>query len=69
MLMLFLTRKPGERVVIGPVVVEVLEVAGNRVRLGIKVPAGTPVRRGEVPIPSSVSLPAEPALTAARPVP
>jgi carbon storage regulator CsrA len=47
--MVLLTRKPGERVVIGGVVVEVLEVLGQRVRLGVLAPAGTSVRRGEAP--------------------
>jgi len=45
--MLSLTRKAGERVVIGGIVVEVLEVVGERVRLGVQAPAETPVRRGE----------------------
>ena len=49
--MLSLTRKAGERIMIGAaVVVEVLEVIGNRVRLGVQVPSGTPVLRGEVDI-------------------
>jgi carbon storage regulator CsrA len=45
--MVLLTRKPGERVVIGGVVVEVLEVVGDRVRLGVHAPSAMPVRRGE----------------------
>ena len=47
--MVLLTRKLGERVVIGGVVVEVLEVVGGRVRLGVQAPSRTPVRRGEAP--------------------
>jgi carbon storage regulator CsrA len=48
--MLSLTRKAGERVAIGhDVIVKVLEVVAGRVRLGIEVPPGTLIRRGEAP--------------------
>jgi carbon storage regulator len=47
--MLVLTRKPGERIHIGSVVtITVVEVRGNRVRLGIQAPEKVPVHRAEL---------------------
>jgi carbon storage regulator len=47
--MLVLTRKPGERIVISEeITVMVLEVQGNRIRLGIEAPKEIPIRRGEL---------------------
>jgi carbon storage regulator len=47
--MLVLSRKPGERVVVGnSVMVTVLEVRGDRVKLGIDAPRQVPVYRDEV---------------------
>ena len=47
--MLVLTRKFGESIVIGDsVTVTVIEVKGERVRLGISAPAEVPVHREEV---------------------
>jgi carbon storage regulator len=47
--MLVLTRKFGESIVIGDsVTVTVMEVKGERVRLGISAPAEVPVHREEV---------------------
>lgn len=47
--MLVLSRKQGERVVIGPdVVITVLEARDGRVRLGFTAPQGTPIHREEV---------------------
>jgi carbon storage regulator len=47
--MLVLTRKAGERIVIDDnIIVEVLEVQGNRVRLGIQAPQGVPILRQEL---------------------
>jgi carbon storage regulator len=47
--MLVLTRKAGERIVIDDsIVVEVLEVQGNRVRLGIQAPQGVTILREEL---------------------
>jgi carbon storage regulator len=47
--MLILTRRPGERVVIGEdVLVTVMEVSGQTVRLGIAAPQGLPVYREEI---------------------
>jgi len=47
--MLILTRRPGERVVIGDeVLVTVMEVTGNIVRLGIEAPSGISIYREEI---------------------
>ena len=47
--MLVLTRKQGERIVIGhDIHVTVLKIAGNRVRLGIAGPPEVPIHRAEV---------------------
>jgi carbon storage regulator len=47
--MLILTRRPGERVVIGDeVLVTVMGVSGHTVRLGIAAPAGVPIYREEI---------------------
>lgn len=47
--MLVLSRKPGERVAIGSnIFVTVLEVRGNRVRLGFVGPNDVPIHREEV---------------------
>ncbi|MGH7140440.1 MAG: carbon storage regulator [Pirellulales bacterium] len=47
--MLVLSRKSGERLVIGPnIVVTVLEVRGNVVKLGCQAPQCVPIHREEV---------------------
>jgi carbon storage regulator len=47
--MLVLTRKVGERIVIADdILVEVLEVVGSRVRIGIKAPSGVTILRQEL---------------------
>jgi len=47
--MLILTRRPGERVVIGDeILVTVMGVSGHTVRLGIEAPAGVPIYREEI---------------------
>lgn len=47
--MLVLTRRLGEKLVIGDnVVVQVLQVQGDKVRLGIEAPQEVPVHRFEV---------------------
>jgi carbon storage regulator len=47
--MLILTRKPGERIYIGPgITLTVVEVNGNRVRLGIDAPEDVPILRAEL---------------------
>jgi carbon storage regulator len=47
--MLILTRRPGERVVIGDeILVTVMGVSGHTVRLGIAAPSGVPIYREEI---------------------
>jgi carbon storage regulator len=47
--MLVLSRKIGERIVINDnISVEVLQILGNRVRLGITAPVGVPILREEL---------------------
>ena len=47
--MLVLSRKKDESIVIGDnIVVTVVDIRGDKVRLGINAPAGTPVHRQEV---------------------
>lgn len=47
--MLVLTRKPGERVLIGDdIVITVLDVRGDSVRIGIDAPRGLRVQRDEI---------------------
>lgn len=47
--MLILTRRPGERVVIGEeILVTVMGVSGHTVRLGIAAPEGVPIYREEI---------------------
>lgn len=53
--MLVLTRKPNESLVIdGDIIVTVVEIRGNRVKLGITAPRGKPVYREEVMSQSAV---------------
>jgi carbon storage regulator len=47
--MLILTRRPGERVVIGDeILVTVMGISGHTVRLGIAAPEGVPIYREEI---------------------
>lgn len=47
--MLVMSRRRGERVVIGQsIVVTVLQASDGRVRLGFEAPEGTPIHREEV---------------------
>jgi carbon storage regulator len=47
--MLILTRRPGERVVIGDdVLITVMGVSGHTVRLGIEAPQGVSIYREEI---------------------
>ena len=47
--MLVLTRKPDESIVIdGGIKITVMEVRGNRIRLGIEAPKDVAVRRSEL---------------------
>jgi carbon storage regulator len=47
--MLIITRRPGEKVMLGDdVVIEVIEVSGSSVRIGIDAPKAIPVYREEL---------------------
>ena len=47
--MLILSRKPGERVFLGDdIEVVVVQVRGNRVKLGFKAPGYLPIKREEI---------------------
>ncbi len=47
--MLVLSRKPGEKIVIGDnIVVTVVEIKGGKIRLGIDAPSDVPVHREEI---------------------
>ena len=47
--MLVLSRKPGEKIIIGNgITVTVVEVNGNRVRVGIDAPHAVPILRSEL---------------------
>lgn len=47
--MLIVTRRPGERIMLGPdITVEVMEISGNSVRIGIAAPRSVPVYREEL---------------------
>ena len=47
--MLVLTRKPGERVIIGDdIVVTFLEARGDSIRIGIEAPSGVRIQRDEI---------------------
>lgn len=47
--MLIITRRPGEKVMLGDdVVIEVIEVSGSSVRIGISAPKSIPVYREEI---------------------
>ncbi len=47
--MLIITRKPGEKIMVGDdVVVHVMEIVGNTVRVGIQAPREVPVYREEI---------------------
>ena len=47
--MLIITRKAGEKIMLGDdVVVHVMEIVGNSVRIGIQAPRSLPVYREEI---------------------
>jgi carbon storage regulator len=47
--MLIITRRPGEKVMVGDdVVVHVMEITGGTVRIGIEAPRSVPVYREEI---------------------
>jgi carbon storage regulator len=45
---LFITRRKGEKVMVGETVIEVVEVSGANVRLGITAPRAVPIYREEL---------------------
>jgi carbon storage regulator len=47
--MLMMTRRAGQKIVVGDgITIEVVEVAGNTVRLGVDAPRSVPVYREEI---------------------
>ncbi len=47
--MLIITRRPGEKIMLGDdVVIEVMEASGSSVRIGIDAPKSIPVYREEI---------------------
>jgi carbon storage regulator len=47
--MLIITRRPGEKIMVGDdIVIEVIEVSGSSVRIGIAAPKSIPVYREEI---------------------
>ena len=47
--MLIITRKPGEKIMLGDdVVIHVMEIVGNSVRVGVQAPRSLPVYREEI---------------------
>lgn len=46
--MLVLSRKKNEAIKIGDITVMVIEIRGDKVRLGVEAPVEVPVHRGEV---------------------
>jgi len=47
--MLILSRRPGQKIMIGDdVVVQVVDVQGDKVRLGVSAPSDVPVDREEI---------------------
>jgi carbon storage regulator len=47
--MLMMTRRAGQKIVLGDnITIEVVEVAGNTVRLGVNAPRSVPVYREEI---------------------
>jgi carbon storage regulator len=47
--MLIITRRPGEKVMVGDdIVFHVMEIVGNSVRVGIEAPRSVPVYREEI---------------------
>jgi carbon storage regulator len=47
--MLIITRRPGEKIMLGDeITVEVMEIVGNSVRVGIQAPRSIPVYREEI---------------------
>jgi carbon storage regulator len=46
---LIITRRPGEKIVLGEdISIQVMEIVGNQVRIGIQAPKSVPVYREEI---------------------
>ena len=54
--MLVLSRKKGESIFIGDVKVTIVDVRGDRVRVGIEAPKEVPVVRKELKSPEEIAL-------------
>ncbi len=68
--MLILTRRQGERVVIGEeILITVMGVSGHSVRLGIEAPAGVSIYREEIWLAVKEEPPAGPDVDAGSPPP
>jgi len=53
--MLVLTRRVGERVLIGSdIVLTIVDLRSSRVRIGIEAPPDVPIRREELPVQHAV---------------
>jgi carbon storage regulator len=75
--MLMMTRRAGQKIVLGDdITIEVVEVAGNTVRIGVNAPRSVPVYREEIwtavraeneAAASATELPAPPARTPEQP--
>ena len=46
--MLVLSRKQGQRIVVGDTVITISQIKGSRVRVGVDAPRGVPITRGEL---------------------
>jgi carbon storage regulator len=47
--MLLITRRAGERIVLGDdIIIEVIEVSGSQVRVGVHAPRSVPIYREEI---------------------
>ncbi len=47
--MLIITRRAGERIMVGDdIVIEIMEIVGNSVRVGVEAPRSVPVYREEI---------------------
>ena len=47
--MLIITRRPGEKIMLGDdITIDVMEIVGNSVRVGIQAPRSIPVYREEI---------------------
>jgi carbon storage regulator len=46
---LIITRRPGEKIILGEdISIQVMEIVGNQVRIGIQAPKSVPVYREEI---------------------